>query len=166
MAPGGPKQSWELLVSSSLARWSMGPRGRNGGWAGSYRCPQPTANSGRERRKAKVDGRFQAIRASTALSARCPIPVAPWRLPAPWTVRSTRVASTPWLSVTTSQSISPCAASTRPTRASTFSTQLPQKSHTESSNEWVGPAKLLASAITDGTGLDNFSLKDRRGFSV
>jgi hypothetical protein len=28
----------------------------------SYRCPQPTANSGRERRKAPVDRRFQAIR--------------------------------------------------------------------------------------------------------
>ena len=25
----------------------------------SYRCPQPTANSGRERRKAQVDRRFQ-----------------------------------------------------------------------------------------------------------
>ena len=30
----------------------------------SYRCPQPTANSGRERRKAQVDRRFQATRAS------------------------------------------------------------------------------------------------------
>ena len=41
----------------------MGPRGRNGGWAMSYRCPQPTAHSGRVRRKAQVDRRFQAVRA-------------------------------------------------------------------------------------------------------
>ena len=52
MAPSGPKQLWELLVSPSLARWSMGP------------VPEPIANSGRERRKAQVDRRFQAIRAS------------------------------------------------------------------------------------------------------
>ena len=52
IVPSGPKQLWELLVPPSLARWSMGPRGRNGGWAVSYRCPQPTADSGRERRKA------------------------------------------------------------------------------------------------------------------
>lgn len=64
MAPSAPKQLCELLVSPSLARWSMGPRGRNGGWAMSYRCPQPTAHSGRERRKAQVDRRFQAIRAT------------------------------------------------------------------------------------------------------